>query len=64
MIRHSGLSTGIGDWRNEKNGMFGAYHLGNPKENEEWDKFAAGTGELPVPVPFGDDGDVDLGVAA
>lgn len=64
LIRHSGLSTGIGDWRNEKNGMFGAYHLGNPKENEEWDKFAAGTGELPVPVPFGDDGDVDLGVAA
>ena len=64
LIRHSGLSTGIGDWRNEKNGMFGAYHLGNPKENEEWDKFAAGTGELPVPVPFGDDGDVHLGFAA
>lgn len=61
LVRHSGLSTGIGDWRNEKNGMFGAYHLASPAEAGEWDAFADGSGSLPAPVPFGDDDNADLG---
>jgi hypothetical protein len=60
LIRHSGLSTGIGDWRNEKNGMFGAYHLASPAEAAEWDLYAEGKGELPTPIPFGDDEDASL----
>jgi hypothetical protein len=63
LVRHSGLSTGIGDWRNEKNGMFGSFHLANPKETSEWDAFAAGTGPLPTVTPFGED-DVEQIAAA
>jgi hypothetical protein len=65
LIRHSGLSTGVGDWRNEKNGMFGSYHLANPQESEQWEAFAAGTGPLPEVVPFGgvDDEEEELEAA-
>jgi hypothetical protein len=64
LIRHSGLSTGIGDWRQEKNGMFGAYHLGNPNEAAQWDAFADDKGPLPEVVPFGGDDEADLGQKA
>lgn len=50
LMRKAGLSTGIGDWRNEKNGIFGAYHVGLAGEVAAWEKFAAGKGPLPQPI--------------
>jgi hypothetical protein len=70
LIRHSGLAVGIGDWRNEKNGMFGAYHIANPAEYAEWEAYRRGDSQLPTPVPFGgefnfdDDDDDDFEEAA
>ncbi len=52
--QHSGMSTGLGDWRNEKNGMFGAFHVANDDEVKAWEAFAAGKGKMPAPQPFGD----------
>ena len=47
LITDAGMSCGIGDWRNEKNGMFGAFHLATAAEQDAWEKFAAGKGALP-----------------
>jgi hypothetical protein len=47
LVMDSGLATGIGEWRNEKNGIFGAYHIANADEEREWEAFAAGKGPLP-----------------
>lgn len=49
LIQESGLSSGIGEWRNEKKGLFGAFHLADENEERAWDKFAAGNGALPIP---------------
>jgi hypothetical protein len=46
------MSVGVGEWRNEKKGFFGAYHLADPAEARAWDAFAAGTGPLPVPANY------------
>jgi hypothetical protein len=54
LARHSGLAVGIGDWRNEKNGIFGAYHIANPQEMQEWEAYYRGSGPLPAPVTHGD----------
>lgn len=47
LIRSAGSSVGIGDWRNERKGWFGSFHLGDAAEEAAWDKFAAGRGPLP-----------------
>lgn len=47
LINEAGLSVGVGEWRNEKRGMFGAFHLASATEEEAWDAFAAGAGPLP-----------------
>jgi hypothetical protein len=44
----SGTGFGIGEWRNEKSGMFGAYHPARDHEQAAWDAFRAGTGSLPI----------------
>lgn len=49
LFRQSGKGIGIGDWRNEKAGVFGAYHLASAQEEVAWEAFAAGKGPLPVP---------------
>ena len=54
IIQDAGRSYGLGEWRNEKKGIFGSFHLGNPKEAEEWDRFAAGAGEMPIPDAYAD----------
>lgn len=46
-LEDSGQTVGIGDWRMERNGIFGAYHIASPAETEAWEKFAAGKGPLP-----------------
>ena len=52
LVRECGVSFGLGEWRNERKGMFGAFHLGDPDEQKAWEKFASGTGKSPVPVSY------------
>lgn len=47
LVRQAGSSIGIGDWRNEKSGWFGAFHFADLKEQKEWERFAAGKGKVP-----------------
>jgi hypothetical protein len=64
LIRHSGLATGIGDWRNEKGGMFGSFHFAKPDEIKEWERYRNGTGPLPDVQPIDDDEEDELQEAA
>lgn len=48
LIEESGLGTGIGEWRNEKSGVFGAFSLATAEQEVAWRAFAAGTGPLPT----------------
>jgi hypothetical protein len=49
LVLEAGTACGLGEWRNEKNGVFGAFGLAMPKEQDAWEKFAAGKGPLPAP---------------
>ncbi len=49
LIFDAGKSCGIGEWRTERDGVFGSFHLANEIEEVQWDKFAAGEGPLPLP---------------
>jgi hypothetical protein len=49
VVNQAGMGIGIGDWRNEKGGWFGAFHIGNPMEQTAWEAFASGRGPLPKP---------------
>lgn len=51
LISEAGPSFGLGEWRNERKGMFGAFHIGSPEEEAAWERFIAGKGPLPVPAP-------------
>ena len=48
LVRDSGLANGIGEWRNEKSGMFGSFKLATAEEGERWQAYADGRGPLPV----------------
>lgn len=50
LIRESGREVGIGEWRNEKGGVFGAYHLATVKEAQAWERWAKGEGPIPQRV--------------
>lgn len=52
LIDDAGMANGLGEWRNEKKGMFGAFHLGTPDEEAEWSAFIAGEGPLPLPASY------------
>ena len=52
LIQESGFATGIGEWRNEKKGIFGAYQIGNIEEQRAWDAFAKNEGPLPNRAVF------------
>jgi hypothetical protein len=58
LIQESGDASGIGEWRNEKNGIFGSYRIAKPEEVTEWEAFRLGEG--PLPAPPVDDRDVEL----
>ncbi len=51
IIQESGLSCGLGEWRNERRGVFGAFHLASADEERAWEAFAAGKGSLPCAMP-------------
>jgi hypothetical protein len=48
LINESGLASGLGEWRNERKGLFGAFHLATAEEETAWEKYAAGKGPLPI----------------
>ena len=64
LIRESGFATGIGEWRNERRGTFGAYTVGNVEEQLSWTKFAMGKGPLPTPATFDDEAAFEMLEAA
>jgi len=51
LIQEAGVGAGVGEWRNEKKGMFGAFHLADPEEEAAWNAFSKG-GPLPVPTSY------------
>lgn len=51
-VMESGMSSGLGEWRNGTNGMFGAYHLASADEEDKWIKFSQGKGKLPLPEAY------------
>lgn len=51
LIDEAGTACGLGEWRNERKGMFGAFHRSSADEEAKWAKFAAGKGPLPVASP-------------
>lgn len=52
LIQESGMSSGLGEWRNERKGMFGAFHLASEAEEKQWEAYAANKGPLPVPESY------------
>lgn len=50
LIEESGLASGLGEWRNERKGMFGAFHMASADEEVAWEKYARGAGPLPAPI--------------
>lgn len=49
LFDEAGRACGLCDWRNEKRGVFGAFHLGEEAEEQEWQAFADGKGPMPRP---------------
>jgi hypothetical protein len=49
LFDEAGRACGLCDWRNEKRGVFGSFHMANEEEEEAWTKFAKGEGPMPVP---------------
>ncbi len=47
LIDEAGMASGLGEWRNEKRGMFGAFHRATAEEEVAWDRYAAGNGTIP-----------------
>lgn len=48
LIREAGVGIGVGEWRNEKKGIFGSFRFASAEEQAAWEKFRAGKGPLPV----------------
>lgn len=51
LIDEAGIACGLGEWRNERKGMFGAFHRASAEEEEAWESYIAG-GDLPVPASY------------
>jgi hypothetical protein len=49
LFDEAGRACGLCDWRNEKRGVFGAFHLAREQEEAEWARFAKGEGPMPIP---------------
>jgi hypothetical protein len=50
LIDEAGIATGLGDWRNERDGIFGAFRQATSAEADAWEKFMAGKGKCPQPA--------------
>jgi hypothetical protein len=47
LITEAGIASGLGEWRNERHGVFGCFHIASLAEEMEWKAFAANKGPLP-----------------
>lgn len=52
LINEAGMASGLGEWRNERKGMFGAFHLASLEEQDQWERYSEGRGPLPLPVGY------------
>lgn len=52
LVNESGVACGIGEWRNEKKGVFGAFHLASVAEEKIWNAYKSGKGDLPMPESY------------
>lgn len=52
LIDEAGFACGLGEWRNERKGMFGAFHRANEEEERAWEAYVKGKGKLPVPESY------------
>lgn len=52
LIVEAGMAYGLGEWRNERKGMFGAFHLADTQEEAAWEAYKAGKGKLPIPQSY------------
>ncbi len=52
LIQEAGTASGLGEWRNERRGMFGAFHLADEAEEQAWNAYASGNGPLPLPAGY------------
>jgi|HubBroStandDraft_6_1064221.scaffolds.fasta_scaffold00050_125 hypothetical protein len=52
LVQESGLASGLGEWRNERRGVFGAFHLATAQEEKEWESYVKGKGPLPMPEGY------------
>lgn len=52
LVQEAGMSYGLGEWRTEKDGIFGSFHLALADEEAAWEAFAAGKGSLPLPASY------------
>jgi hypothetical protein len=48
LVREAGMACGLGEWRNERRGMFGSYHLASKAEAALWQAHAHGGPMPPV----------------
>jgi hypothetical protein len=49
LIKEAGVASGLAEWRNERRGMFGSYHLASRDETAAWDNYTQG-GPIPEPL--------------
>jgi hypothetical protein len=52
LIMEAGMAYGLGEWRNERKGVFGSFHLADADEERAWDAYAAERGPLPMPESY------------
>lgn len=52
LVQEAGMAYGLGEWRNERKGMFGAFHLATAEEEDAWEQFAFKGGPLPAPQSY------------
>jgi hypothetical protein len=52
LIQEAGTACGLGEWRNERKGMFGAFHLADAAEESAWNAYADDGAPLPAPAGY------------
>ena len=52
LIQEAGMAYGLGEWRNERKGLFGSFHLADQDEETAWEAFASGAGPMPLPLNY------------
>ncbi len=52
LIQEAGTASGLGEWRNERRGLFGAFHLADEAEEKAWGAYRDGKGPIPAPANY------------